>query len=376
MAHKHSSHNHHKIHEVKGGLGHDHLKGGAGDDSLSGGAGDDSLSGSAGDDVLNGGDGTDTVVMSGSDAAVVDLNLTRAQRNGHHGADKFISIENLIGTKFGDHFFGDEGSNTLDGGAGNDRLDGRAGDDDLIGGRGNDRLNGGLGNDKLDGGVGNDRVEGGDGDDAVSLDLGNDVLRGGAGSDTLVVGDKAGTIDLAISRSQKTGYGHDKISGFENVTGGLGDDHFAGNAAANKLDGGAGNDALNGRDGDDVLVGGTGADQLTGGLGNDTFQFGDGHSGTTSATMDVIADFEIGKDKIDLSLMDADTGTDGVQHFLPADFSPGNGAPSPFTKAGQLYFDQDSGILYGNVNADAAADFAIQLKGVDIAKLATGDFVL
>jgi hypothetical protein len=133
---------------------------------------------------------------------------------------------------------------------------------------------------------------------------------------------------------------------------------------------------LNGRDGDDVLVGGTGVDQLTGGTGKDTFQFGDGHSGITSGTMDVITDFEIGQDKIDLTLMDADTGMDGAQHFLAADFSPGKGAPPAFTKAGQLYFDQDSGILYGNVNSDGAADFAIQLKGVDIAKLASGDFLL
>jgi Ca2+-binding RTX toxin-like protein len=190
-----------------------------------------------------------------------------------------------------------------------------------------------------------------------------------------VVGDRAGTINLGLSKSQKTGYGNDKISGFENVTGGVGNDRFTGDAAANKLDGGDGNDSLDGGDGDDVLIGGAGIDQLTGGKGNDVFQFLAEHSGASAATMDVIADFEIGKDKIDLSAIDLDAVTDGVQHFASTDFKSGEGA-GVFTKAGQLYFDTKSGILYATVHSTTSADFAIQLKGAGLGALASGDFIL
>ena len=67
------------------------------------------------------------------------------------------------------------------------------------------------------------------------------------------------------------------------------------------LDGGAGDDRVFGQLGDDTLSGGTGDDYLEGGIGNDVFAFEDG-SGS-----DVIGDFTIGEDLLDLSnLTDAD----------------------------------------------------------------------
>jgi Ca2+-binding RTX toxin-like protein len=64
------------------------------------------------------------------------------------------------------------------------------------------------------------------------------------------------------------------------------DNSLLGSASGNYLLGGAGNDVLNGRGGNDVLFGES---------GNDIFQFQPGTGG------DVIGDFAIGQDKIDLS---------------------------------------------------------------------------
>jgi hypothetical protein len=45
-----------------------------------------------------------------------------------------------------------------------------------------------------------------------------------------------------------------------------------------------------------------------------------------------------------------------------------------FANAGDLYFDNAAHVLYGNTDADAAAEFAIQLTG--ITSLASSDFFL
>ena len=73
-----------------------------------------------------------------------------------------------------------------------------------------------------------------------------------------------------------------------------------------------------------------------------------------------------------LSTIDANTTKAGNQAFS----SPVNGAKfsGTFTKAGQLFFDTTSHILYGNVNQDGAADFAIQLNGVS--SLVASDLML
>ncbi|MFK3971798.1 M10 family metallopeptidase C-terminal domain-containing protein [Pseudomonas sp. NPDC087358] len=78
------------------------------------------------------------------------------------------------------------------------------------------------------------------------------------------------------------------------LTGGKGDD---------SIFGGAGNDTLNGKAGDDALVGGHGIDTLTGGAGNDIFRFAevtDSYRTSTQSFADVITDFDVSRDKIDV----------------------------------------------------------------------------
>lgn len=165
---------------------------------------------------------------------------------------------------------------------------------------------------------------------------GKDVLRGGAGNDSL--------------------YGYD------------GADTLYGENDNDTLYGGAGADILYGGSGNDVLVGGSGKDTLYGGAGSDRFVFEAlAESGTTSALRDTIKDFARGQDRIDLSAIDANTGTAGDDAFTTL-----IGSKAGFTAPGQLKVS--GGILYGNTDADAAAEFSIALSG--ISALALADFLL
>jgi Ca2+-binding RTX toxin-like protein len=123
------------------------------------------------------------------------------------------------------------------------------------------------------------------------------------------------------------------------------------------LIGNAGNNILNGSGGLDVLTGGAGADTLTGGKGADRFVFDDGDSGVGLGLRDTITDFKGGDgDRLDLSLIDADTTAGGDQGFTYV------GALGFTSHAGELRL---SGvILSGDTNGDGIADFEISLTGV------------
>jgi VCBS repeat-containing protein len=95
-----------------------------------------------------------------------------------------------------------------------------------------------------------------------------------------------------------------------------GSDHLYGQNGEDTLNGGAGIDFLDGGNGKDILIGGKGSDFLTGGEGNDLFVFG---KEGTSKDIDVITDFKVGNDKIQLldgltiaSLTKVDYNHDGV----------------------------------------------------------------
>jgi Ca2+-binding RTX toxin-like protein len=81
----------------------------------------------------------------------------------------------------------------------------------------------------------------------------------------------------------------------ETFLGNTADDVLNGTELDDMLSGMAGSDTLNGAGGDDVLVDGIGRDHLFGGAGADVFQF------VEDGTLDLIRDFEIWQDQIDLS---------------------------------------------------------------------------
>ncbi|WFU18942.1 M10 family metallopeptidase C-terminal domain-containing protein [Bradyrhizobium sp. CB3481] len=153
----------------------------------------------------------------------------------------------------------------------------------------------------------------------------------------------------------------DVRSYIDNAIGGSGNDTITGNAIANTLNGGSGNDTLNGGDGNDRLIGGSGTDTLTGGAGADTFVFAFGESSAASGQHDRITDFVSGLDHIDLSGIDAISGTGAYDLFSFIGASAFSGS------AGQLNYFYNSALgvttLQGDTNGDGIADFAIDIAG-------------
>jgi Ca2+-binding RTX toxin-like protein len=145
----------------------------------------------------------------------------------------------------------------------------------------------------------------------------------------------------------------------ENAQSGSGADALTGNEAANRLEAGAGDDSLSGGGGNDLLIGGLGADRMDGGGGSDLFLIGSDDSGIGLAR-DVIAGFEQGIDRIDLS------GTGASRFIGTSDFSGGAGQVRFVAVAGTTLIEVDQ-------NGDRLTDFQIELdSGV---QLSLDDFV-
>ena len=261
-----------------------------GDDTLNGGAGDDTLTGGPGADSFTGGTGEDTVSYATAQDEKVTVDLTRAagaapadpNNPSHSDGDYFPAghgVENVIGSPRGDAITGDDEANKLWGRAGADTLNGGGGANELTGGAGNDRIVAGLGNDRVEGGAGADTLDG----DAVS-DAASGYAATPAGSDTLSYAGSAGAvvIDLsdqyAVAASAEQQRGHyaagqggdaagDRFRGFENVTGGMGNDRLIGDGWSN------------------TLIGGPGADRLDGGSPQATGAGPDGQFGTADDVM-------------------------------------------------------------------------------------------
>ena len=244
---------------------------------------------------------------------------------------------------------------TVQGTAGNDTLLGSVASEIFYGGAGNDTINGGAGGDILVGGAGIDKLTGGTGADTFRFAAQSDSYRNATASFDDIITDfdvtqdkidlaglgftglgngRGGTLQVSYSASSDRTYIKDYdadasgnrfeliLSGnltstltasnfiFNRViTGTSGSDSLLGSDSADTLLGLAGNDSLSGGAGDDKLDGGAGMDTLTGGAGADTFVFSNRldsyrNYNTGGANLgDLITDFDITADKIDLSAM-------------------------------------------------------------------------
>ncbi len=270
-----------------------------------------------------GGSGNDTYMFDkpitiidtgGTDTIVARMSMTLSS-----------TFENLTLGGFGNFAgTGNTAANVLIGNTGNNVLDGIGNNDTILGGAGSDVIYGGYGDDSLDGQNGADRVLGG---------FGNDIMLGGDGSDTL--------------------------------KGETGTDQLFGGNAADTLDGGIGSDTMDGGDGDDVLTGGAfGSDLLTGGLGADQFVYLTVDDSLATHAADVISDFEVGIDKIDLSaLVAGDLVFVGSDPFSLVDASVRVAAGSGGTTVVSIDLDHNG-----------TADMMIMLTGTLV--LAASDFSL
>lgn len=96
------------------------------------------------------------------------------------------------------------------------------------------------------------------------------------------------------------------------IDGTSGDDVIVGKAGADDIFGREGNDTLFGQDGADALYGGAGEDVLVGNGGDDVLYGGEGADSFVFASSegdDIIKDFEVGRDVIDLR------GVSGIESF-------------------------------------------------------------
>jgi Ca2+-binding RTX toxin-like protein len=205
------------------------ITGNSGNNVLSGGNGNDTLIGGLGDDTLNGGNNTDTASYVGATSGItVSLLIAAAQSTGGAGTDTLSSIENLLGSAFGDTLTGNAVANVLSGAGGSDTL-------------------------------------------VATVDNVRDTLDGGAGSDTAnyaaygaaLTVNLAGAAPIIVGGSGSTAANSDVLVSIESFVGGSGGDTISGSTSANVLDGGLGADTFN------YTMGG-GADTIIGGDGDDT----------------------------------------------------------------------------------------------------------
>jgi Ca2+-binding RTX toxin-like protein len=353
-------------------------KANSGNETYKGLGGNDLLKGGAGADVLDGGAGADTATYTGS--AAVNINLqTGTASGGHAVGDKFISVENLIGSNYNDALVGNSSNNVLSGGAGADKMGGGAGNDAYvvdnagdvviegsnagtdtvkasvshtlaanverlfltgtaaINGTGNSAANelvGNAGNNTLNGAAGADKMTGGAGNDTYIVDNAGDAVTEGsnAGTDT-VKASVSYTLASNVERLTLTG------TGAINGTGNASNNVLTGNAGNNSLKGGSGNDLLSGGAGNDTLEGQSGSDRLSGGAGADKFVFRQSEVKTAGA--DHIIDFT----SSDVLVFDVSSGSTGS--LAASAFRLGTVALDSSdrfiydTKADALYYDSD-----------------------------------
>jgi Ca2+-binding RTX toxin-like protein len=204
-----------------------------------------------------------------------DIIASAGQINGDDGAD-------LIGMN------SPEGGQLLDGGAGRDRIFGNDGPDRIFGGHEDDFLDAGSGNDRLNG------------DEASGGAFGSDTLIAGAGVDTLAWDGRTASVSVNLSDNAPDGEPgeNDRLSGFERVATGAGDDTLVGTDGPETFFPGGGTDNV---------LGGGGNDRVTSSPGNDSFDLGAGR--------DTIS-FASSSRPVTVNL--ADAGRDGAKGSLDA----------------------------------------------------------
>ena len=347
---------------LTGAGGDDFLEGLYGNDTLDGGDGNDTLDGGLGSDSMIGGDGDDLYIVDSLSDRVIELGdgVDTVQAYICYEIGTLSNIENLtllnpLGGLSPDLMWG----------LGNSKSN------KIIGNDGVNFLAGGSGDDTLDGGKGVDTLSGGLGDDTMIVDDPRDIIqeRAGEGSDTVLayctfsIAGFANVENLTLMNPLVASASKDFNAMGNNLA-----NVITGNDGKNALNGGAGADTLSGGAGDDTLEGGAGADQLTGGAGSDRFVFKFVADSTSSAA-DTIMDFGGPYDKIDLSAMDIDLNSSGVQKFVFNATGVFKGV------AGDLIYDRVNHFVLGDVNGDRVADFKLVMAN-NPASMSSGDFIL
>lgn len=274
---------------------------------------------------------------------------------------------------------------------------GLAGDDNITTGSGDDFINGGRGNDLITTGTGKDIVwfgTAGSGNDTIAyFDVENDKIDLTAfkmtwqdvqnawkvdaqGNVTISMTDPNDStnissvtfvnVDVIGSQIHVSQFSESNFIGLKKsppdktigdkdavdnqlIQGSKGNDTITGGAGHDKLSGRKGNDIIDGGAGDDRIAGGKGDDTMTGGDGADTYWFG-----TAGAGHDVITDFDVMSDRID------------VRDFL---------IDWPTLRDAITTNDEGNTVINLSVLADSAKHSTITLEGLSGANLDVSNFV-
>ena len=320
------------------------------------------------------GGGTDAPYLSSSDDntdnTIMSYNEGASGTVSEIGPFDILSIQYLYGLTtsgtVGNLTFGSDAAEAYSGGSGVQFFHTESGNDTVDLGAGDDGAVAGYGSDTVFGGAGNDYIFG---------NHNSDLLSGGDGDDTIYGGQNDGT-------PRTDAYGNLRMQdGVETIVGGAGNDLLVGNYGNETMEGGTGNDTIYGGQNDDTILGqdgndylygnrdndtlsgGVGNDDLDGGSGTDVFVFADGE--LSNGSYDVIRDFSQSEgDQIDLSGIDANTGSSGDQAFLFGIYN--NGV--------QLFDNTDYVTLTLDVDGDSSYDHLIYVYGDT--SLTASDFVL
>lgn len=320
---------------------------GPGADRLDGRGGDDILIGRGGADTLTGGAGADLFLYSDATAStataydiitdfetsadrilfnVVDPTSVSLIRSGAatflfvqtaggaamtigvtgdvNGGDIAVNtgtgalLNNIRAYDKGVYLIGDAAANTLIGSNAGDPIQGGAGDDVIIGGGGGDPLFGEAGADTFryraasdSNAAGSDGlfgfVSGVDRIDLTGLGVSDLSLIRAGGSTFLFAALASGSFQLAAVAADIN---------LSDVIGAGRGGYMVGSASA---------DVLRGGDLADVIQGGGGSDTLLGGAGADVFRYA---AASDAASLEIIQDFQVGVDKLDLSAVRTGAG--------------------------------------------------------------------
>lgn len=282
-----------------------------------------------------------------------------------------------------------QGANIIVGGANADTITALDGGNIIRAGTGANTVTSGGGDDLIYAGTGADTIVAGGGEDSIFLRGGADSVNAGAGLDYLIINYQAMTSNVSggiTGGSFATGYvgliadlvgssitfqGNERFristgSGDDTLTTGNGADVLRGRQGDDLFQSGGGQDNLFGGAGNDQLMGGRGTDVVTGGAGADLFVFASVAQASTGLGRDLIRDFQVGLDRIDLSGIDAATTLIGNQDF---DFI---GSAQFSSVAGELRYAR--GLALGDVDGDGRADIAIEIG--QLSGLTQNDFLL
>jgi serralysin len=186
---------------------------------------------------------------------------------------------------------------------------------------------------------------------------GNDTIRGAANLSNM--------IDLRAATGQVGLGGGGFVSYATGIQGGV---TIAAGVVIENAIGGICSDKITGNIYDNHITGGRGADILSGDLGHDVFIYSS-VADSRLRQFDIITDFADGTDKLDFSLIDANTGAWHDQAFKLI-------GTHGFSAAGQIRIVDDgtNTFVYANINSDPRPDFCLKLLGHHV--LTAVDFIL